>query len=88
LTKLYETVERGALAGLLESVRAMPPRGEYVIVVGEGGPDAAAGPADVDSMLREAMAKMSVKDAAAVVAAELGLPRREVYARALRMQAE
>jgi 16S rRNA (cytidine1402-2'-O)-methyltransferase len=87
LTKLHETVVRGSLAGLLDGVRAVAPRGEYVIVVGEGAPGAAAGADDVDARLREAMAAMSVKDAAAVVAAELGLPRREVYARALRLLA-
>ncbi len=87
LTKLHETVERGALSGLLEGVRARPPRGEYVLVVGEGAADAPAGAEDVDARLQAAMAAMSVKDAAAVVAAELGLPKREVYARALRLRA-
>jgi 16S rRNA (cytidine1402-2'-O)-methyltransferase len=37
----------------------------------------------LDEALHEALATMSVKDAAAVVAARTGHPRRVVYARAL-----
>jgi 16S rRNA (cytidine1402-2'-O)-methyltransferase len=85
LTKLHETVRQGTLAALLEDVRIMPPRGEYVVIV--GAPDVAAAALDIDALLRAAMDGMSVKDAAAVVAAEAGLPKREVYARALRLQA-
>jgi 16S rRNA (cytidine1402-2'-O)-methyltransferase len=38
---------------------------------------------DLDGALRSALAAMSLKDASAAVAAATGLPRREVYARAL-----
>jgi 16S rRNA (cytidine1402-2'-O)-methyltransferase len=85
LTKLHETVQQGTLSALLDGVRATPPRGEYVLVV--GAPVDAAAALDIDAMLAAAMSGMSVKDAAAVVAAEAGLPKREVYARALRLQA-
>ena len=37
----------------------------------------------LDAALAAALVRLSVKDAAATVAAELGLPRRQVYARAL-----
>ena len=33
LTKLHESVQRGPLSGLLESVRSVPPKGEYVVVI-------------------------------------------------------
>ena len=51
-------------------------------------PDAATDRAEkaaagLDEKLRAALAGNSVKDAAALVSGETGLPRREVYARAL-----
>ena len=44
-----------------------------------------AGEAALDAALDEALATLSVKDAAREVARRLGLPRREVYARALEL---
>ena len=38
---------------------------------------------DLDREIAELLAKLSVKDAAATIAAKHGLPRRQVYARAL-----
>ncbi|MGL4240263.1 MAG: 16S rRNA (cytidine(1402)-2'-O)-methyltransferase [Beijerinckiaceae bacterium] len=87
LTKLHETVARGTLSSLLELVRTTPPRGEYVLMVGAGEGPASLTDEEIDARLLAAMADMSVKDAAAVVAAETGLPKREAYARALRLQA-
>jgi 16S rRNA (cytidine1402-2'-O)-methyltransferase len=40
----------------------------------------------VDSALREALARTSLRQAAAEVAAITGLPRRQVYARALQLR--
>ena len=42
---------------------------------------------DLDAKLRKALATLSVKDAASVVAAETGQPRRQVYARAVEIMA-
>ena len=83
LTKLYEEVRRGDLATLAGDYGAAPePKGEIVIVI---APPAADQPDadDVDAMLRSALARVSVKDAVAEVAVASGLPRREVYQRAL-----
>ena len=84
---LGETVERGPLDALAERFAAAgAPRGEIVILVGP--PQTGAAPAlDLDARLAEAMAGLSVKDAAAVVAAETGVPKREVYARAVQLAA-
>ncbi len=86
LTKLHEEVVTGTLDALAERYGAVPaPRGEVVIVVAPPDAGAAAAP-DLDARLAAAMAAgASVKDAAALVAAETGHPRREVYARALRL---
>jgi 16S rRNA (cytidine1402-2'-O)-methyltransferase len=88
LTKLHEEVRRGPLADLAAHYRdAGPPRGEIVIVVGPPPPAEAVGEAELDERLRAALATMRVKDAAAAVAAATGLPRRELYARALALAA-
>ena len=43
---------------------------------------------DLDRELLSAMETLSVKDAAAAVSARTGLPRREIYARALLLSGE
>jgi 16S rRNA (cytidine1402-2'-O)-methyltransferase len=84
LTKLFEEVARGTLPMLAERFAAAAPRGEVTIVVGPGAGAAEAGDDDVTARLARALATgATVKDAAAMVAAETGRARREVYALAL-----
>ncbi len=89
LTKLYETVRRGTLAELDAALATEePPRGEIVLLVAPPAADAAEiGRAELDARIEEALATHSTKDAAAVVAASTGQPRRQVYARALELAA-
>jgi 16S rRNA (cytidine1402-2'-O)-methyltransferase len=69
---------------LAERFAAAAPRGEVTIVVGPGAGAAEAGDDDVTARLARALATgATVKDAAAMVAAETGRARREVYALAL-----
>jgi 16S rRNA (cytidine1402-2'-O)-methyltransferase len=83
LTKLYEEVRRGDLAALASDYAAAPePKGELVIVIAPPMPEQPDAD-DVDTMLRHALDRVSVKDAVAEVAAASGLPRRAVYQRAL-----
>jgi 16S rRNA (cytidine1402-2'-O)-methyltransferase len=89
LTKLFEEVKRGTLEELTAFYEAAPtPRGEIVVVVGPPGIESAAATDEdaVDRALESAMAEHSVSEAAALVAAETGLPRRALYARALRLR--
>ncbi len=84
LTKLHEEVRRGTLDALAADYGAgEAPRGEIVIVVGPPERREAVDEGALDAEIRAALAALSVKDAAAAVAAKLGLPRRQVYARAL-----
>ncbi len=87
LTKYYETVRRGTLAGLASELAQEPtPKGEIVLLVAPPQSGAvAAGAANLDAELEVALQSFSVKDAADVVSAQTGLPRRQVYARALQL---
>jgi 16S rRNA (cytidine1402-2'-O)-methyltransferase len=91
LTKLHEEVRRGGLDDLAREVgEGEAPRGEIVVVVappGGAGAEEGAGP-DLDAVLRDALARLSLRDAVAEAAAITGLSRKEVYARALALQEE
>lgn len=85
LTKRFEEVRRGCLGGLRDGIGDAPVKGEIVLVVGR---PVAVVPTegDVDAALREALGRARVKDAAAEVAEAMGLPRRDVYQRALALK--
>ena len=83
LTKLHEEVRRGSLTELARHYAAGgETRGEFVIIVGPAAEETMASD-DLDSLLRQALARVSVKDAVGEVAVATGLPRRDVYRRAL-----
>ena len=84
LTKKFEEIQRDSLEGLAARLSSNdPPKGEVVLLVGPPGADARADPEEVDALLAAALETQGTKDAAREVAARTGLPRREVYARAL-----
>jgi 16S rRNA (cytidine1402-2'-O)-methyltransferase len=82
LTKLHETVVRRPLDVLAGDPALQAPKGEIVIAVAPPPPREADEEA-VDVALRAALAEASPSEAAARVAKALGLPRRDLYARAL-----
>jgi 16S rRNA (cytidine1402-2'-O)-methyltransferase len=86
ITKLYESHYRGPLSALAADPALAAPKGEIVIVVAPGRA-AAATAADADAALRDALARLKPADAAAEVAKALGLPRRDLYRRALELKA-
>ena len=87
LTKLYEEVKRGPLAGLAAQYREGPAaKGEVVIVVGPPPEAEAMTAADIDAVLQDVLKTMSVRDAAAAVAETTGQPRRALYTRALALK--
>lgn len=87
LTKFYETVRRGTLPELAAHYESEEEaRGEIVVIIGPpGATDLVPTDEAIDERLRAAMAKVSLKEAVAQVAAETGQPRRKVYARALEL---
>jgi 16S rRNA (cytidine1402-2'-O)-methyltransferase len=84
LTKRFEEVRRGTLAELAAGCEADAPRGEIVVLIGEGD-SSNVSLADLDTVLREALDSMSVRDAADHAVATLGAKRRDAYQRALDM---
>jgi 16S rRNA (cytidine1402-2'-O)-methyltransferase len=91
LTKLHEEVRRGTLDALARTYRetSAETRGEIVIVIAPPEANAETADADsVDTLLREALKRGSVKDAATEVAAATGRPRREIYQRALALSGD
>ena len=82
LTKHFEEVRRGALPALAAHYATHEARGEITVLV---GPPENNDAEDLDGSLRAALEGNSVKDAAVLVAAATGLPRKMVYARALEL---
>jgi 16S rRNA (cytidine1402-2'-O)-methyltransferase len=86
LTKLYETVRRGTLQELMSEFEAASrPKGEIVVLIGAAIASDKRNEAtdELDGRLRLHLTHLSVKDAVAVAVEETGLPRRQVYARAV-----
>ena len=86
LTKLFEETRRGTLDSLAAHYRsAGPPRGEIVLLAGPP-PERVSSADDLDAALRDALATMPTKQAADSVAEALGLAKRDVYQRALKLK--
>jgi 16S rRNA (cytidine1402-2'-O)-methyltransferase len=83
LTKLHEEVRRADLATLAQGCAESELRGEIVLVVGPAAEATQPSREDAETLLREALARTSLKAAVAEVAALTGLPRRDVYQQAL-----
>jgi 16S rRNA (cytidine1402-2'-O)-methyltransferase len=86
LTKFYETIRRDTLGSLSERFgQEGAPKGEIVVIIGAAtNPDRPVeGDAALDGLIRTALQRHSIKDAASLVADETRQPRRAIYARAL-----
>lgn len=88
LTKFFEETRRGTLEALASHyVASGAPKGEIVLLVGPPG-DEEVTQDQVDAALRDALAEQPTKAAANAVAEALGLPKRDVYQRALQLKAD
>jgi 16S rRNA (cytidine1402-2'-O)-methyltransferase len=85
LTKLHEQCVTGTLSQLARGYANAAPKGEIVIAVGPPLEAEAVGDDVLDAALDAAMASLSPSRAAAQVAAELNIPRKRAYARALEL---
>ncbi len=81
MTKLHEELSRGTLDELSKKFTARKIKGEIVILIGPPNEEAPAH--DIDKLLGELMERMPVSRAAAEAAELTGLPRRDLYTKAL-----
>jgi 16S rRNA (cytidine1402-2'-O)-methyltransferase len=87
ISKTFEETVTGTLPALAERYAEAPPKGEIVIIVAPPGETrAAASQHDADALLREALERLPVAKAATEVANMTGLPRRDLYTRALALK--
>ena len=82
LTKKFEEIRRGTLSELVTSVKEKPPKGEIVVVIDRAG-QSVVNATDLEADLRDALGRMSVRDASEMVAGAHGMARRKVYQMAL-----
>ncbi len=77
LTKKFEETRRDTLGGLAAQYGDAPPKGEIVLLIGEG--ERTVDPAEVETALRTAMETLKLKDAAREVSEMYGVSRRDLY---------
>jgi 16S rRNA (cytidine1402-2'-O)-methyltransferase len=89
MTKLHEELRRGDIAELAAHYGENgAPKGEVVVVIGPPAGPVAVSEEFIEARLAELLQSASLRDAAAQLAAETGLARRELYERALRLAGE
>jgi 16S rRNA (cytidine1402-2'-O)-methyltransferase len=86
LTKLHEEIRRGDLKTLADACAGAEPRGEIVIVIAPPAARLSADLGESEPLLRNALERLSLKDAVAEVAQLTGRRRREIYQNALALQ--
>ncbi|MBR46312.1 MAG: 16S rRNA (cytidine(1402)-2'-O)-methyltransferase [Rhodospirillaceae bacterium] len=86
LTKLHEELRHGGLTELAAHyAEAGPPKGEVTLVIGPPAGPAVISEEEIEAQLAELLKTESVRDAAAKLAGDTGLPRRDLYQRAVRL---
>jgi 16S rRNA (cytidine1402-2'-O)-methyltransferase len=88
MTKLHEEIRRAPVSELAAAADTLETRGEFVLVIGPPANDATMAVDELDELLRQRLARDSVKDAVAHAVELSGRPRREIYARALELAKE
>ncbi|UUX52163.1 16S rRNA (cytidine(1402)-2'-O)-methyltransferase [Nisaea acidiphila] len=87
LTKRFEDVTRGRTDMLARHyAETEPPKGEAVLLFGPPEAEERPSAETLDGMLSDALGRVSLKDAAKEIAAKTGVPRKEIYERALRLK--
>lgn len=86
LTKMYEEVRRETLDNFVKYYEQEgAPKGEIVVVIGPGEKREASED-DIKARLLELLSDLSVRDAAAQVADEMGIPKKQAYDLAVQLK--
>ena len=83
ITKKFEETKRGTLYDLIAEF-AQEPKGEIVILVDR--PQPVQEKIDLNDLLKNALSTKTVKDAASQIAKKTGLPKKQVYQKALELK--
>ncbi|MDD3370571.1 MAG: 16S rRNA (cytidine(1402)-2'-O)-methyltransferase [Alphaproteobacteria bacterium] len=83
LTKFFEEIKRGTLSELADYYKDHSVKGEIVLLIGKAEETVEI---DLDGLLAARLEKLSVRDAVAEVAEMTGASKKDVYARALKLQ--
>jgi 16S rRNA (cytidine1402-2'-O)-methyltransferase len=86
LTKFYEEIKEGSTSDLAAFYESQPIKGEIVLLVGKSLEAPEESSADIDALLTSSLKKKSVRDAVAEVVEMTGLPRKDIYQRALALR--
>ncbi|SEO02973.1 16S rRNA (cytidine1402-2'-O)-methyltransferase [Salinihabitans flavidus] len=87
LTKKFEEIRRGTLAGLAAELAGRALRGEVVVVIDRARTEGASSE-EVEEALRHALESMSLRDAADSVGKAMGQNKRKIYQLALKIKEE
>lgn len=87
LTKKFEEIRRGTLEELADYYAENTPKGEIVVLIDRGDLETINSD-DLDTSLKAALEKLSMRDAVDLVAKAHALPRRQVYQAALALNTD
>lgn len=88
LTKMYEEVQRGKLSDLIvHYTKYGAPKGEIVVVLGQAVAEIVS-TESIEKQIKSALEKMSVRDAAEMVAQATGKPKKTIYTLALKLASD
>ena len=87
LTKLYEEVRRGKISELLDYIKKNgAPKGEVVLLISPPPEQKPELDQDIEEKIKLLLKSHSVKETASIIAEQTGLPRKEIYALALKIK--
>ncbi len=88
LTKMYEEVQRGKLSDLIvHYTKIGAPKGEIVVVLGQAVAEIVS-TESIEKQIKSALEKMSVRDAAEMVAQATGKPKKTIYTLTLKLASD